>query len=259
VSCRIPARGLPISSRPRNSSRKPAWLLKADTFAERALRFYTSLESPRVPRGVTVMNPYAEPRTQAYVRTFLDKYFSDNHERTLIIGINPGRFGSGITGVTFTDPVALADELEIPNDLQRKRELSSIFIYSVINHLGGPQAFYSRFFLSAVSPLGFTRGGTNLNYYDERKLERSVTPFIVSTIEAQIALGCRRDRVIVLGRGDNARFLTRLNDEHHWFASVQPLDHPRFIMQYRRKKLDAYIASYEKTLSLRQITHHDGQ
>ena len=237
----------------------PSSTPEADTFAERALRFYTSLASPRVPRGVTVMNPYTDPRTQSCVRTFLEKYFSDNRERTLIIGINPGRFGSGITGVTFTDPVALADELGIPNDMPRKRELSSIFIYKVINHLGGPEAFYDRFFLSAVSPLGFTRGGTNLNYYDERKLERAVTPFIVSTIEAQIALGCRRDRVIVLGRGHNAKFLTRLNDEHRWFASVHALDHPRFIMQYRRKKLVAYIADYENVLSADQIKHRDGQ
>jgi hypothetical protein len=195
------------------------------------------------------MNPYTDPRTQAHVHTFLDKYFSDNRERTLIIGINPGRFGSGITGVTFTDPVALADELGIPNDMQRKRELSSIFIYDVINHLGGPQAFYSRFFLSAVSPLGFTRGGTNLNYYDERKLERSVTPFIVSTIDAQIALGTRRDRVIVLGQGQNAKFVNRLNDKHGWFSAVHALDHPRFIMQYRRKKLDDYIARYADVLA----------
>jgi hypothetical protein len=129
------------------------------------------------------------------------------------------------------------------------RELSSIFIYKVINHLGGPRTFYDRFFLSAVSPLGFTRGGTNLNYCDERKLERAVTPFIVASIEAQIALGCRRDRVIVLGRGNNARFLKRLNDQHRWFAAVNALDHPRFIMQYRRKQLDAYIASYEDILS----------
>ena len=195
------------------------------------------------------MNRYTDPRTQSYVRTFLEKYFSDNRDRTLILGINPGRFGAGITGVTFTDPVALADECRISNDLPRKRELSSIFVYKVVNHLGGPQTFYNRFFLSAVSPLGFTRGGTNLNYYDERKLERAVTPFIVSSIEAQIALGCRRDRIIVLGRGHNAAFLKRLNDEHRWFASVHPLDHPRFIMQYRRKKLDAYIENYTDILS----------
>jgi len=195
------------------------------------------------------MNPYTEPRTQAYVGAFLEKYFSDNRERSLILGINPGRFGAGITGVTFMDPVALADECGIPNDMPRKRELSAIFVNMVIKHLGGPKAFYDRFFISAVSPLGFTRRGINMNYYDDRKLERAVTPFIVSSIEAQIALGCRRDRVIVLGRGQNAKFLTRLNDQYRWFDSVQPLDHPRFIMQYRRKKLDDYIASYETTLN----------
>lgn len=218
--------------------------VEADTFADRAFRFYVSLKSPRVPRGVTVMNPYTDPRIHSYVRTFLEKYFSDNRERTLILGVNPGRFGAGITGVTFSDPVALADECAIPNDMARKRELSSIFVYNVINHLGGPQIFYERFFVSAVSPLGFTRAGVNMNYYDDRKLERAVRPFIVSSIEAQIALGCRRDRVIVLGRGRNATFLRRLNDEHRWFGAVDALDHPRFIMQYRRKQLDAYLENY---------------
>jgi len=195
------------------------------------------------------MNPYSDPRTQSYVRTFLEKYFSDNRERTLILGINPGRFGAGITGVIFTDPAALADECGIPNDMPHTHELSSTFIYKVINHLGGPETFYSRFFLSAVSPLGFTRGGTNLNYYDHKKLERAVTPFIASSIKAQIALGCRRDRVIVLGSGDNAKFLTRLNAEHRWFTSVHALDHPRYIMQYHRQQLDDYLAKYADVLS----------
>ncbi len=195
------------------------------------------------------MNPYVDAHIQRYLRAFLDKYFSDNRQRTLVLGINPGRFGAGITGVTFTDPVALADECGIPNDLPRKRELSSIFIYSVINHLGGPEAFFRRFFLSAVCPLGFTRRGINLNYYDDRKLERAVTLLIASSIEAQIALGCRRDRVIVLGRGQNAKFLKRLNDEHRWFASVHALDHPRFILQYRRRQVDSYIRNYEDILS----------
>jgi hypothetical protein len=194
------------------------------------------------------MNPYVDARIQRYVRSFLDRYFPDNRDRTLILGINPGRFGAGITGVTFTDPVALADECGIPNDLPRKRELSSIFIYSVINHLGGPEAFFSRFFLSAVCPLGFTRRGINLNYYDDRKLERAVTPLISSSVEAQIALGCGRDRLIVLGSGQNAQFLKRLNDEHQWFRSVHALDHPRFILQYRRKQVDSYIRKYEDVL-----------
>lgn len=224
-------------------------MVRPDTFAERAFRFYESLASPRVPRGVSVMNPYADKRVQGYVRLFLERYFSDNRERTLILGINPGRFGAGITGVTFTDPVALADECGIPNDLARQRELSSRFVYSVINHLGGPEAFFRRFLLSAVCPLGFTRHGKNLNYYDDPKLERAVTPFIAASIDAQIALGCRHDRVIVLGRGTNAKFFKRLNDQHRWFESVHPLDHPRFILQYRRRQAESYIADYERVLS----------
>ena len=219
------------------------------TFGSRAFRFYTSLAAPKVPSGVEVMNPYGDRRARRYVRAFLDKYFADNRERMLVFGINPGRFGAGVTGVTFADPVALADECGIENDLPRRRELSSIFIYAVINHLGGPRAFYERFFLTALCPLGFTRDGKNLNYYDDRRLERAVTPFIVSSIERQIALGGRRDRAVVLGRGENARFFNRLNAEHRWFAAIDALDHPRPIMQYRRKQLAAYVAKYEEVLS----------
>lgn len=223
--------------------------MNADTFGARAFRFYTSLATPRVPRGVEVMNPYTDPPVRGYVRAFLGKYFSDNRERVLILGINPGRFGAGVTGVTFADPVALADECGIPNDLARRRELSSVFVYRVINALGGPDEFHSRFFLSAVCPLGFTRDRVNLNYYDDRKLERAVTPFIISSIEQHVTLGGRRDQVVVLGRGQNSRFLRRLNDHHQWFASIHSLDHPRFIMQYRRKQLDSYVEKYGDVLS----------
>src|SRR5947207_2209788 len=79
------------------------------TFGHRAFEFYTSLQTPRVPRGVSVMNPYAGAEVQRYLRMFLDTYFGDNDPRVLVLGINPGRFGAGITGITFTDPVVLED------------------------------------------------------------------------------------------------------------------------------------------------------
>src|SRR5207237_5309002 len=136
---------------------------------------------------------------------------------------NPGRFGAGITGITFTDPVALGDDCGIPNHLPRRRELSSIFVYDVVNALGGATTFYRDFFLSAVCPLGFTRGGLNLNYYDDTRLARAVTPFIVSSVEKHLAFGGRRDHVVILGRGQNAKFFQALNTEHGWFAEVHPL------------------------------------
>lgn len=221
-----------------------------NTFAARASRFYQGLTAPRAPRGVVVMNPYTDPRVRTYLRQFLDKYFADDRPRTLVIGINPGRFGAGITGVTFTDPIALADRCGIRNDLHRAPELSSVFVYKVIDRFGGPREFYRRFFLSAVCPLGFIRNGINLNYYDDRSLARSVRPFIIDSLRQQIAMGGRADRVIVLGIGENLRFLQKLNDEHGFFRELVPLEHPRWIMQYRRKRLDEYVEKYLEALSI---------
>ena len=201
-----------------------------------------------MPRGVVVMNPYGDASVRQYMRAFLDKYFSDYHERTIVMGINPGRFGAGVTGITFTDPVAMADFLGIPNALPRRRELSSVFIYDMIHRFGGPEQFFAKFFLTAISPLGYTRDGLNLNYYDEPALVRAVTPFIVSTLEQQIALGCRREVAFVLGFGANRKFIEKLNHEHRFFERIVALEHPRWIMQYRRKKLEHYIDKYVETL-----------
>ena len=193
------------------------------------------------------MNPYSNGTTRRYIRAFLDTYFADNRPRILVFGINPGRFGAGITGVTFTDPRALADFCGIPNDLGRTRELSSVFIYDFIHAFGGPAEVYSRFFLTAVSPLGFTKGGVNLNYYDIPDLRRRVTPFVVSTVEKQIAMGGRTDHAIVLGRGQNAKYLMALNEEHGWFKAIHPLEHPRWILQYRRPTAAKFVADYVRT------------
>jgi hypothetical protein len=52
-----------------------------------------------------------------------------------------------------------------------------------------------------------------------------------------------------LGSGKNYQYLKKHNKEQAWFEEVIPLEHPRFIMQYRRKQLDAYL---EKFLSVVQ-------
>lgn len=196
------------------------------------------------------MNPYAERPAKKYVRAFLDRYFDDDAPRLLVFGINPGRFGAGITGVTFTDPVALADFCGIPNDLPRKRELSSIFIYDLIARAGGAGEFYRRAFLTAACPLGFTRGGLNLNYYDVPALARSVEPFILSSIRKHIAMGGRTDHAIVLGKHKNFQYLSKLNEAHRFFGRLHPLEHPRSILQYRRRHLQRYFAEYEAAFAL---------
>lgn len=220
------------------------------SFASKAYRHFTSLEVRHaLPAGVAVMNPYKDRVVRSRFKAFLARHFDDSRKRVLILGINPSRFGAGVTGVAFTDPVALQEFCGVPNPFPKVRELSSTFVYQVVDAMGGPKKFYEDFFLSATCPLGFTKRGVNYNFYDDPRLQEDATPFIVRSLKAQIAMGGRSDVAVVLGTGKLKAFLDRLNAEHGLFGRLVALEHPRFIMQYRRKRVPEYVRKYRKTLS----------
>jgi hypothetical protein len=118
-----------------------------------------------------------------------------------------------------------------------------------IERMGGAAAFHRDFFLTAASPLGFVRDGKNMNYYDDPALVRAVQPFISESIAKQVAMGGRRDHVIILGAGENLRFMRRLNETEKHFKNIHALDHPRFIMQYRRGRIEEYLDRYVDTFT----------
>lgn len=219
------------------------------TFADRAIHFYGNLSiSTVLPAGSEILNPYENQAVKDIVAAFFTRFFDDHQDRVLILGINPGRFGAGITGITFTDPIRLEVDCQIPNGFEKRSELSSRFIYDVISSFGGCQAFYQHFFLSAVSPLGFVRDGKNLNYYDERDLENALGNFIGSSLRDQLDLGIRRETAICLGEGKNMKYLEKLNRELKLFGEIIPLPHPRWVMQYRYKRKEEFIGKYLEVL-----------
>jgi hypothetical protein len=219
------------------------------TVASRMLSFLEKLSlDKRLPSGVKVMNPYRDHYAFGLCRSFYAKYYNDNNQRALLLGINPGRFGSGTTGISFTDPVKLERICGITNTLPKKAELSADFIYMMIEAFGGPDVFYRQFLISAVSPLGFIKGGLNINYYDIPALQKSVTPFIVESLNQMLDLGLSREKCFCIGEGKNFVFLDIQNKKYGWFKEVIPLPHPRFIMQYRRKKVTDYVNIYLTTL-----------
>jgi hypothetical protein len=214
-------------------------------FSDKILNFYQSLQlNTPLPENVLVMNPYQDAVALDLCSKFYHKFYDDHEERIAILGINPGRFGGGITGIPFTDPVKLEVQCGIANDLKKKVELSADFIYSTIDAYGGPKKFYSKFYFSALSPLGFTKDDKNLNYYDIRLLQETVEPFMISCIEKQLSFGARRDISFCLGEGKNFAYLQSLNARFSFFKKIIPLSHPRFIMQYRRKTVDQYINTF---------------
>ncbi len=214
------------------------------TYADYILKFYQSLSiDVKLPEGVEVMNPYQDAVAFELARQFYEKFYNDSNPRTLIFGINPGRFGGGITGVPFTDPVKL-EKLGIANDLKKKVELSADFIYAMIDAYGGAKKFYGDFYITALSPLGFVKDGKNLNYYDIKVLQQTVEPFMLKCIREQLEFGVNRQRCYCLGEGDNFKYLSSINKKYSFFETVIPLAHPRFIMQYKRKSIDVYIQDY---------------
>src|SRR6266567_5643488 len=100
--------------------------------ADRILSFQKKLRLEiKLPGGEQVMNPYQEGNASALCKKFYKTFYNDNAPRTMILGINPGRHGGGITGIPFTDPVKLEKFCGIPNDLPRKAELSADFMHAM--------------------------------------------------------------------------------------------------------------------------------
>jgi hypothetical protein len=219
------------------------------SFAERVLAFYKRLkiEDP-LPDGVTVLNPYQNEKVLVLCKTFYSKYYNDDLTRFLILGINPGRYGAGITGVPFTDPIKMETLFGIQNPLPKKAELSADFIHAMIKSFGGPEFFFSKYYINSVSPLGFTMAGKNVNYYNSPQLQKALEPFIIDSIQSQVKLGINTDVAFCLGEGINFKYLQRLNKSEKFFLNIIPLPHPRFIMQYKRKLVERYIQAYVQKL-----------
>ena len=217
--------------------------------SKKLIEYYNQLKPPAgLPKGIEVLFPQKDPQVKSIAEKFFNKYFNDNIPRQLMLGINPGRFGAGITGVNFTAPKQLKEHCGIDHHLNSSSELSAEFIYDMIAEYGGVHNFYQGWFIGAVCPLGFIKNGKNINYYDDKSLADAVTPFIIDCINRQLSMGFTTERCLCIGEEKNFKFLSRLNADHKWFRQIVPLPHPRFILQYRRKQKNKYIHQYLSAL-----------
>jgi len=220
------------------------------SFAEKVITFYTQMDRDwKLPKGFDLIDPFSSDETVSIFSAFYRKYFDDQKERHFMLGINPGRHGAGVTGVPFTDPKIIEEDCGIENDFKKKNELSAIFVYKFIEAYGGIEEFYDKFYINSVCPLGFLKDGINCNYYDDKKLFAKVEQHIVAGINDQIAFGMKTDVAFCMGNGLNYKFLMKLNDKHGFFDSIVPLPHPRWVMQYRRKRLEEFVDVYVDALN----------
>ena len=225
------------------------------TFGEKVIDFNNNLKfSGELPEGFQVINPFLEnPETKIVTKQFYDKFYSDINPRRFIVGINPSRKGAGVTGVPFTDTKRLASVCGIKMESAYTHEVSSVFMYDMIEAFGGAGHFYKEFYINSPFPLAIvrqTRDGKwlNANYYDDNKLFEMVKEFMIMSLKQHISLGLNTSKVYILGK-KNGDFLRKLNKEAKLFDELKILEHPRFIQQYKFKERQLYIDKFVLTLN----------
>ena len=139
-------------------------------FADQMINFYQGLNLKlKKSKTVEVLNPFKSDDVMEACRWFHNKYYRKKGGRVFLFGINPGRFGAGVTGIPFTDPIQV-ESLGFKNNWQKRHELSAIYIEEMIDTFGDRKKFCDRFYISSLCPLGFVKDGKNINYYDEKPL-----------------------------------------------------------------------------------------
>ena len=225
------------------------------SFADHALRFNQQLSfEGALPDGIKMMNPFESKKVQEITQQFYRKYYQDNNHRHIILGINPGRHGAGLTGIPFTDSKRLEQACGIdPQDI-RTHELSSVYIYELIDAYGGCNQFYKDFYINSPCPLGLltlnSKGKwVNCNYFDSKAILSCTQSFIEQSMLRLLGFPIYCQSAVVLGRGKNLETLNKLNEIYGWFNELIGVEHPRFVMQYRSKQKSDYIA---KTIHILQ-------
>lgn len=227
---------------------------KKITFGEKVLQFDNDLSKIEIelPEGFKIINPFNgsnKIQINEITKKFYNMYYNDNNSRRLIIGSSPARRGTAVTGIPYEDAEHLQNTTGIYIDDFYINKSSSNFLYDVIEKYGGSEKFYSKFYMNFVCPLGIVRinskgNEVNCNYYESKKVQKLLYPFMLESIKKQIDFGLDTSVAYCIGSGENYAFLTKLNEEHHLFKKIIPLEHPRFIMQYNSRRKDEFIKKY---------------
>lgn len=225
------------------------------TLANKVIDFNRNLVyTGKLPPGFRVMNPYLDnPETIEVMTQFYRKYYNDTYQRKFIIGINPSRHGAGVTGIPFTDTKRLESICGIRMESAYTHEVSSVFMYEMIEEYGGTGSFYKEFYINSPFPLAIireTKDGKwlNANYYDDSSLFEMAEDFMITSLKKQISFGLDTSEVFILGM-KNAGYIEKLNKKAKLFSRITVLEHPRYIQQYKSKEKQLYIDKYILTLN----------
>ncbi len=225
-----------------------------ETNSEKILTYCDNLAKIKIAPfdNYRIINPYSDSNKEQIkfiTKKFYTKFYNDKNKRRLILGSNPARRASAVTGVPYEDAIHLQKETGIVIDKFYVNKSSSNFLYDVIDEYGGCEKFYSDFYMNFVFPLGIAKVGengneVNANYYDIKQFEERIEKYIIESIKEILQFNIDTSICYCIGTGKNYEYLTKINRKYNFFREIIPLEHPRFIMQYNSKNKDLYLKKY---------------
>ncbi|MBQ2872612.1 MAG: SMUG2 DNA glycosylase family protein [Bacilli bacterium] len=230
------------------------------TNAEKILKYCENLSKIKIDsfKNYRIINPYKDNKEQIKLITtkFYNKYYNDGKKRRLILGSNPARRATAITGIPFEDAVHLQQETGIFISNYYINKSSSNFLYDVIKEYGGCNNFYNEFYMNFIFPLGIAKINSdgsekNCNYYEIKGFEKKLYKYIVESIKEIVKFNIDTSVCYCIGSGKNYEFLLKINKEYNFFQKIIALEHPRFIMQYNSKNKELYLKKYLNALMIK--------
>lgn len=177
------------------------------------------------------------------METFWNKFYGPHVPKVVICGINPGRFGAGLTGIPFLDYRSLS---EIGFNMDKKdSEQSSEFFFEVFKKIG-TERFFKSFYVTNFSSVGYSKNGRNINYYDLPDKAKKTVYANFSTEMKSV------NPTHIISLGVSVQYSVRelvkseaiAKDVDHSLR----LAHPSWVMTYRRKNKDMWVDKYVNEL-----------
>lgn len=172
------------------------------------------------------------------INAFWHKFYGDTIPRVMICGINPGRYGAGMTGIPFIDFMSLSQL--VPGVDRMDSEKSASFFYQVARGFG-VESFFRTFYVSNFSSVGYLRDGKNLNYYD---LPHPALKIVERNFIKEIEI-VQPTHIISLSK-----------EVHQSVRSLLPasvdcslrLPHPSWVVTYRAGEINQWGSRYREVL-----------
>lgn len=181
--------------------------------------------------GIGILSAFKE--NQQNIIEFHKKYVENNSPKIVICGINPGRYGAGLTGIPFVDFNSLQKLL--PGITKENSERSSRFFFSIIEEFGAIK-FYQNFHVTNLSGLGFynIKLGKNVNY---DILPQHIAIFILEKFVEEMNL-VKPEIIVPLGKIVNFELTLNLVKNDRINAKIgKRLNHPASIRANREEYL----------------------